>query len=325
VPDVVRRRSGLLLRVLVSALLLGVVLAYADVGEMWHAVRDGDWRWFVAAIALMTVVVVTGGIRWRVLLEGAEITVPRLRASRVFGTSLILNNLLPTSVGGDAVRAWLVGKESGRLLKAATATIVDRATSVGCLFVVAWAALALDPGGVPTSLVGALGWVTAGLVGAAVVAALAAAGVRPILHRLPERVAVMIRDAWGTLRVWASSTKLIVSLVGFGLAYQVLAVLSFVAVGNTVGVDLSFTLAAVSVSIVIVAMLIPVSIGGLGVREGAFVLVLGQADVSVAQATLLSLLGVAVIVLGSAIVIAVSSAVAAFRPRQAATRAAPEA
>lgn len=314
--DAVRRRSGLLLRILVSVLLLGAVLWYVDAGELARTVRDGDWGWFVAAVALMAVASVVGGVRWRVLLEGAQIRVSRLRASRVFAASVVLNNVLPTSVGGDALRAWLVGKDSGRLLGAAAATIVDKVTALLCLFVLGWVALAVDAGSVPSSVIGVFAWVTAGLVAALAVAALAAAGVRPVLHRLPDGVAVMIREARTTLRGWAGSAKLVASLVGLGMAYQALAVLALIAVGKTVGVELSFSLAAVSASIVLVAMLIPVSIGGLGVREGGFVLLLAQADVDAAQATLISLLGAGAVVLAGAAVVAVAAAAEAVLARE---------
>ena len=263
----------------------------------------------------MAVAVVIGAARWRVLLEAGQIDVPRLRATKVFAASVMLNYVLPTSVGGDALRAWLVGRESGRLVAAATATIVDKLTALLCLIVLAWAALAVDWGGVPGLVVGVFAWLTAGLALVVVVAALAAAGVRPILHRLPERVVVLIREVWTMLRVWARSAKLVTSLAGLGLAYQVLIVLALVLLGKAIGLELSFALAAVSLTIVLVAVLIPISIGGLGVREGGFVLLLGQADVSAEQATLLSLLTAGGMVLASGAVFAIAAAAEAVRAR----------
>ena len=297
-----------MLRVLVSALLLGVVLAYANVGDIVDALRGGDWSWFVAAVALMALVAVVGAVRWRLLLEDAEIEVSTVQAVRTFAASLFLNNVLPTSFGGDATRAWLVGRESGRLLRAAAATAVDKATVLMCLFVVAWVAVGLDRGEVPSSLVRVLAWVTLGVAAAIAVAALAAAGVRPVVRHLPQRLAAMIREAWATLRIWARSGRLIGWLLGLGLLYQGLAVLALVCVGKTVAVDLSFSLAAVTAAIVVVAMLVPVSIGGLGIREGGFVLLLGEAGVDGADATVVSLLSAAAILLSSAAVVALTSA-----------------
>lgn len=318
--EVLRRRGPVALRVLISAALLAAVLVYANVGDVARAVRHGDWVWFVAALGLTVIAVVVGGIRWWILLEGAAIDVSRWKAVRAFAASLVLNNVLPTSVGGDAVRAWLVGRESGRLLGAAAATVVDKVTSVACLFLVGWAALAADREAVPSSVVGVFVWVSVGMLAAFAVAALAAAGVRPILHRLPQRLVLMIRETWATLHGWAASAKLVASVLVLGITYQALVVLALMLVAKTVGVELSFALAAVSAAVVLVAMLIPVSIGGLGVREGGFVLLLGQADIAGAKATTISLLSAGVILLGGATVVGITAVRDVLRVRATRTR-----
>jgi glycosyltransferase 2 family protein len=304
VSDAFRRRGGLALRVLVSVALLGAVLVYADPSEVAAAVRDGHWGWFAAALAVMAVAVVVGALRWWLLLEGADIHVPAWRAVRPFAMSLALNLLLPTAIAGDVVRTWVMGKDRGRLLGAAAATLVDKATALTCLYLVGWAAYAIDRNAVPHQLVVVFAWVTAGLIAVGVIAALAAAGVRPILHRLPERFAAMARESWRMLKLWAGSARLVASLVGLGLAYQVLAVLALILVGKTLGVDLPFALAAVCGAIVVVATLIPVSVGGAGIREGGFVLLLGEAGINAADATLISLLGAVVVLLASVTVAA---------------------
>jgi glycosyltransferase 2 family protein len=297
-----RRRGALALRILVSVALLGAVLVYADIGEVAQAVRDGVWGWLVVAAGLMAVCVVLAALRWWLLLEGAGIELPAQRSVRAFAVSFVLNTLLPTAVAGDAVRTWVVGRQSGRLLGATAATIVDKLTALTCLFVVGWAAYAVDRGAVPDSVIVAFAWVTGGLVAAGALAALAAAGVKPVLHRLPERAALMIRESWRMLRVWAGSRRLVASVSVLGLVYQALVVVVLVLVAKTVGVELAFALAATSAAIVLVATLIPVSVGGLGIREGGFVLLLGQAGVDAADATVLSLLSAATVLVSSAAV-----------------------
>jgi uncharacterized protein (TIRG00374 family) len=147
------RRRSLLLRIVVSAVLLGIVLVYVDVSDLAAAVQDGEWGWFAAALGFMALAVFPGAARWRLILQKAEIELSRIRAGKTFAASLLLNNVLPTSIGGDAARAWSVGRESGRLLRSALATLVDRATAVVCLFILAWTALAVDADGVPNVLV----------------------------------------------------------------------------------------------------------------------------------------------------------------------------
>lgn len=312
----VRRRGALALRVLVSGALLGVVLVYADLGEVAAAVRGGHWGWLVASVGVMALVVVLGALRWWVFLEGAQIEMSAWNAIRPFATSFVLNLVLPTAVAGDAVRTVVVGRQSGRLLGAAAATVVDKLTALTSLFVVAWVAVAVDSEALPSSLVVVLAWVTAGLIAAFAVGALAAAGVRPVLHRLPDRLAVMIRDSWSMLRTWGGSGRLVASVVSLGLAYQALAVLALILAGKALGVDLPFALAAVSATIVLVATLIPVSVGGLGIREGGFVLLLGEAGIDAAEATLISLLSAAVVLLTSAAIVAVTAFYDTLRARE---------
>lgn len=302
VVDLVRRRGALALRVLVSVALLGAVLAYADFGEVAQVIRQGEWGWLVVAAGLMAVCVVVGALRWWLLLEGAGIHLPARRSIRPYALSFVLNLILPTAVAGDAVRTWVVGRRSGRLLGATAATLVDKLTALTCLFVLGWLVYAVDREAVPESVVVAFAWVTGGLVAAGVLGALAAAGVRPVLHRLPERAVLMIRESWRMLRVWAGSRTLVVSVTALGLLYQVLVVGVLVLVAKTVGLELPFALAAVSTAVVLVATLIPVSVGGVGIREGGFVLLLGQAGIDAADATVLSLLSAATVLATSAAV-----------------------
>jgi hypothetical protein len=63
--------------------------------------------------------------------------------------------------------------------------------------------------------------------------------------------------------------------------------------------DLSYALLAVSVALVLPMTLLPISIAGFGVREGGFALVLGEAAVSAADATLVSLIGVVMLAVAS--------------------------
>ena len=282
--------------------MFGVVVAYAGLGEIVEQVRSADWLPFLGAVALMAAATGIGGLRWRLLLEAAQIEISRVRAIGVFAASLFLNNVLPTSVGGDAVRTWVAGRRSRRLARATAATIVDKGTGVLCLFLIAWLALVLDDEEVPSSLIRVLFWTSVALVvGTAAVAALAA-GARPVARRFPQGMNA-VRDARDASRTWARSGRLAGWLLVSGLAYQAIAVLALVLVAKTVDVELSFALAAVSAAIVIVAMLVPISIGGLGVREAGFVALLAEAGIGAAEATAISLLSVAAILLATAAIV----------------------
>jgi glycosyltransferase 2 family protein len=295
-----RLLGSLWFRGLVTALLLGLVLTQVDFSAAASSLVDAEWGWFAAAVALMAVGVVVGGLRWYLLLQAAAIRLPRREVIRAFSLSLLLNSLLPTAVGGDAVRAWIVGKPTRQYVGAATSVLLDKATALICLFVVAWTALLLDPSPVPRSVVGVFAWTTVLFVGATAVAAAAAAGSARLAHRLPQRAQAAAEHAWSALHGSTRSPKLLAWVFTLGIAYQLIAVAALVLVAKAIGLGLAFSLAAASAAVVIVATLFPISIGGFGVREGGFVVLLGEAGISATDATLLSLLSVVVIVFASA-------------------------
>jgi uncharacterized membrane protein YbhN (UPF0104 family) len=283
----------------VTAGLLTAVMTQFDFSAAATTLAKAQWQWFAAAVGLMVVGMVIGGARWFLLLRAAAIGIPRRDAIRVFSLSVLLNNVLPTAVGGDAVRTWVVGRPSGQYVAAATSVVLDRATALACLFVVAWAALLLDVSDVPSAVVGVFAWTTAVFVGASIVVAAAAAGSARLRHRLPARVRAAGAQAWTALHGWARSPRLLLWVFGLGLAYQVIAVAALTLLADAIGFELAFSLAAVSAAVVIALILLPISIGGFGVREGGFVVLLGKAGIGATDATLLSLLSVLVFIAAS--------------------------
>lgn len=287
-------------RALVTAVLLGLVLAQVDFSSAASSLADAQWEWFAAAIALMAAAILVGGARWYVLLRAAEIAAPRRTAMRAFSLAYFLNSVLPTSVGGDAVRAWIVGRPSGQVVLAATSVVLDKLTALVCLFVVAWTALLLDPSSVPSSVAGSFVWTTVLFAAVLAVFAAAAAGSTRLARRLPKRAETAAEQAWGALKGWMRSLRLVLVVFALGVAYQVMGIGVLVLLAEAIGFKLPFALAAVAAAVVLVAMLLPISIGGFGVREAGFVVLLGEAGIGTTDATLLSLLSALVILVASA-------------------------
>src|SRR5207245_11314785 len=83
-----------------------------------------------------------------VFFEAADIESSLPRAIRAYLIGTFTTNFLPTQVGGDVTRAWIASRPGTRVRAAAT-VVVDRASAVVCLVVIAWIALAADPVPVP--------------------------------------------------------------------------------------------------------------------------------------------------------------------------------
>jgi glycosyltransferase 2 family protein len=287
-------------RTLVTLVLLGVVALQVDWGTAADRLRAGEWGWFAAAVALLAAALVIGALRWHLLLEAARVPSAWLATLRAYGIGVFSNNFLPTAVGGDAARAWIVGRSGPALVRALSSVAVDRGTNIACLLPLGWAAVAVDRQAVPGALVAALAAVTAGGVLGAVGLLLATLrGGGPLARLLPGRLRGWAREGRGTLLAYVRDPVLLGRVLALGLAYQALAVTSTWLSTRALELHLPLALIAVTVPLVLALTLIPLSIAGFGVREGGFVVLLGEAGVSATDATLLSLLSVAALALSS--------------------------
>jgi uncharacterized membrane protein YbhN (UPF0104 family) len=295
-----RWRGALLsvpVRVAVTVVLLGAIALLVDWSEVRAAVSDGRWGWFAAAVAVLAVALVIGGLRWHLLLGAGGLRVGRAEALRAYFIGTFSNNFLPTGFGGDAARALIVGR-GGSLVAAGTTVTVDRLSAIGCLLLVAAAAAIVDPGAVPGELEALLAATLAAValgVGAFVLVLRSSRAARAV----PLRLQPAARQAKAVLVRYGAAPRVVLAALALGLVYQVLVVVQVAWLARAIRLDLPFALVAVVMPLVLVVTLFPISIAGFGVREGGFVALLATAGVSAADATVLSLLTVAAMALAS--------------------------
>ena len=277
------------MRALVSAGLLAAVAVTIDFGAARDRLSEGSWGWFVGAVTTLFATFLLAGVRWRLFLDAASIATTTYLAIRAYLIGAFTNNFLPGQAGGDVTRAWVVSRPGTRT-SAITTVVIDRLTALACLVLIAWIALAADPGAVPGTLVGALGAATGALAVVLVVAVLLVRGGGGLGRRLPPRAQVWLREGRSTARRCARPAVLARTAV-LGLAFEALVILALWFVARSIDVDVSYSVLAVVVPPVLIVSALPISIAGYGVREASFVVLLGRVGIDSTDATLLSLVG----------------------------------
>ncbi len=291
-----RAARSIWVRGLVSLGLLVLVLSQLDLAQLRETLDDGRWELFAAAVLVLGLAFAIGAVRWRAFLLASGIPVSVAEAERAYFAGVFATSFLPGSVGGDVARVLLVGGPGTRSRSAAT-VYFDRLTLLAAAAVLGW--IAVYPAHPPPSLVAALGVATAAIAAVIGLTALAGAGAARIARHVPSSLRAIGRDAIAALR-WSSAPRLLLGpTLGLGLVYEVLTVLSAWLVARSIDVDVSFWLLAVVAPPVLILSAVPISIGGLGVREAAYVALLGRVGVDVTDATLLSLLTGAALLLAS--------------------------
>jgi uncharacterized membrane protein YbhN (UPF0104 family) len=218
---------------------------------------------------------------WRMLRRLGE----RVSFGALYGDVLVgltYNMFLPTTVGGDVVRALRCGRRVTRAHRAWSSSIFERIA--GLLAMAASGAIGAAVGlGASTQMPTGVRVAAVALTAVLLVAFFAAAApfrfvVRRFEKRLPARddLEGIVSDLEGPLATAGAR----VEALGWSVLYQALGIL-FVIVGARGLGDTSHVLAiVVGVPVVHILSMIPVTIGGFGLREGLFVEVLGALGVS---------------------------------------------
>jgi uncharacterized membrane protein YbhN (UPF0104 family) len=286
--ELLRRLAGSFwVRALVSVGLLALVATQIDFGAIKSRLSGGSWWLFVLAAVVLFVSFVVGGLRWHIFLRAAGIDATQRRAVDAYLIGTFTTNFLPTQIGGDVTRAlYVTGR--GRWARAATTVVIDRASALACMITVGWFLIVLDPGAVPGQLYAALGSATAAFV-ITVALLLLLPRIRAVRRLLPARTRPVAGEVRAAL-VGCLNPSVLGRTFAVGLGFQVLVYLAAWLVSRSISVDFPASVLGATLAPVLILAAAPVSIGGYGVREGSFVLLLGYAGIGATDATLFSLL-----------------------------------
>ena len=281
------------LRVAVTLIVTGLAVLYLawkiDVSEAVDVFADASFGYLFVAWILMAVTTLPMAWRWRELLRAKGVSDRLSWITRTYFVSYTASQVLPTSIGGDAMRVYETARRHpGRLGLITGTVLLDRALGGAATLALAAVGFALALGSYD---VGAYLWLEFVLVAITVVGAFVLfsqtarrrlVGLGPILGRLRlERPARAVYEAMHSYR---TEGRLLVLLLGVTLAIQAIRILPVWLCGKAVGIDLSVRPYYVMGPILFVVLLFPFTINGIAVREAFFVSFLGNLDVDADRA-----------------------------------------
>ena len=255
-----------------SALILGLLLYFLPLGELWAAMTRISLALFLELLAVYMVLHLLGVVKWRLLinLAGADLTF--LQATRCYYFGLFGNNFLPSLVGGDFVRAGMAFRMTRARTAVVLGSLIDRMQDVIGLAIVAGTGVLLLPQSLdPRSR--RVFWALAG-IGAVVGIA---GGITMLLmpaRRFPFKVRRMIVKIRTAMRSMSRRPGLLLFCLGLGISLQMLQVLLNSWMGHASGLHLAFGLWLFAWPLAKLSALLPVTFGGIGVREAALVALL---------------------------------------------------
>ncbi|MGJ4892270.1 lysylphosphatidylglycerol synthase transmembrane domain-containing protein [Bradyrhizobium sp. HKCCYLS3077] len=279
----------LILRIVVSLALLYLALRGINFAAIRERLSQISIGWIVLGVAITLLQIFIGALRWREIsaLCGAPLT--DMRAFRYNMIGAFFNQTLPSSIGGDAVRLWLIGRTGAGWRAASYSILTDRAVGFIALALIIVASLPWSYGLIANEN-GRLALV---FVDAA---ALAAGAGFLIIGYLP---AAWMKAWWPTRHVYACSVianKVIfgkataVKIAALSLSVHVLAVVIAWCAVRSIAASVGFEQLFLLTPPIMLITMLPISIAGWGVREATMMVTFGYAGLAPADGTVVSIL-----------------------------------
>jgi uncharacterized membrane protein YbhN (UPF0104 family) len=256
---------------LVTAAIVAGLIIKLSPGDLRDTIADSNPWMMIAAAALMVVVQAMVALKWGILLAVRDVRLSFARMARVYCIGSLLNNVLPTAVGGDVYRVYRVQREAhARAADVTMSVLYERATGYGAMTCLGALGAAFYYGNAAVGLLALAGGAAAALV-------LAYA-----LPRLPfpaVRHDHFIRNFLADRREMMAVYRMAV----FSLVIQALYISTIALAGRALGIEISWWYWAFATWLVALALLLPITLGGLGVRESSYSALIDRAGGSAAQ------------------------------------------
>jgi glycosyltransferase 2 family protein len=305
-----------LVRVVATLVLTGLAVSYlvwkVDLQETVDVLRDTSLAWFGLSIAIMTLTAMPMALRWKWLLAARGMVDRFWWLTRSYFVSYTASQILPTAIGGDAVRVLETSRRHpGRVGDLTAIVLLERGL-----------------GGAATVLLGAIGFLLAigrydtgpyiwlelmFVVGTILLAVLFfSRRVRPLLSRSTPLLARLklerpLRAFYEGVHAFRDHGRLLANVFLLTFTLQAIRILSIWAAAKAVGIDLSPLVYYVMGPLFFLVLLVPFTLNGFAVREAFFVSFLGQlgigADAAFAAGFLFFLVTVAMALPGGLILL----------------------
>jgi uncharacterized membrane protein YbhN (UPF0104 family) len=279
----------LIAKAAITIALLYFAIGRANLGIIGARLSQLDPGWMLAAVAISAFQIALLALRWREIAMQCGAPLPAARAFRFALIASFFNQVLPSSVGGDAVRIWLFARDGAGWSNASYSVLLDRLIGVLALAVVVlvtlpWAVgLIKDP-------VGRLGLLAIGL--ASLAGCLAFIALAYVPGRLLEHwwITRHLRRAAEIAHSIFTSPAVGGRIAVFSFLIHLLTVTVAWCAARAVAAPVGFTDCLLLVPPVILIMVVPISIAGWGVRESALVLAFSYAGLPEADGLIVSVL-----------------------------------
>jgi len=296
------------LKVAVSVILIAYLLSRVGLANVVEVIRSAstNYLYLLVALAIYFGAITLGSFKWQILLKAQGIGVPLGNLLSFTFEGLFFGNFLPTNVGGDLVRGYDLARHTLLPAETAVSVIVDRMLGlIAFVFVAAVMALLVVYSAGQAAL-----WQVA-VAASAVLLGLCAVLALMLSNRLRQRVRRLFEiPLLSTLAPLYD--RLSMALSAYRRSYAALALAFCISIGVltigsvvnylislSLGGGISFLHIFLFTPLITFVLLIPISLGGIGLNQSAYVFFFNLVAVPEEKSLAMSLIMQAIIIISS--------------------------
>jgi hypothetical protein len=255
-----------LLRVILSLGTLAFLLRTVGWREVWAVVADADIGLLAIAWLAFLLGIFIRALRWRALLHGLGLCLPFKQLISLYLVGGFFNTFLPSGFGGDVIRVLEITHDT-RDIAAAGTVLLDRLTGILSLMALGVLMLPFVPD-LPSWLV----WTLAGVSGAGLLAGflvLEGRWLRKISAYLPGPFSLVGQGKLAQIyaAVTGCGRRAIIQALVFSTVFNVINIGIYWLCGRAVGIPIGLRFYFIATPLLSLSLLLPISVGGLGVRD----------------------------------------------------------
>jgi uncharacterized membrane protein YbhN (UPF0104 family) len=259
--------------------LLAVLLWRIPLPQVAQAIAHADPRWLaVAAVAMLTSNLM-GSYQWWRLLQVADIHIPLWKACAYYHIGLFFNNFLPANIGGDMARIADSSRHGPTTGAAVSAVLMDRLIGTvalaGLALVTTWPAV--DHFHLALAYLALVGFFA---LSVSLLWGLFHPALLPALERMLSRIGLgrlgpHLDDLAVRLNAYRDARGLLLRMLLVATLTQLARIGVHALVARALGLQVPIQYFLLFVPLLAVIVSLPISLNGLGVREGTGVLLFG--------------------------------------------------
>jgi uncharacterized membrane protein YbhN (UPF0104 family) len=266
-----------ILKFAISFGMLYYVLSKTGAEKVFQIIKTINPVAFAAAVFIYLISVYIAAIRWRLLLP------QEFKTKRLFSFALIgsfFNTFLPGIIGGDAVKTYYLYKEINSGSMSLSSVFMDRYIGFLSLMFIALCSFVFGFRYISGTFIE---WLLPAIILGFIIASVMLFGLR-----LGKKIK-LVSDFYDYFDQHKNQRPLITKTFFLSIAIQTMSILSMYVIALGLGQQASIIYYFIFFPIITVVSTLPISISGLGVREGSFVLLFGIIGISPEMATAMSL------------------------------------